>query len=137
MTISERRVGSAVVLDISGPLAGPDEARKIESTVRRHGRNGVRTLIANLGGVPSVDLGGLGALVEGSRVMRELGGALRLVRITRRIHDLIVITRLLTVFDTFDSVEDAVAGMTGESRELAPALSPATLGVINRFLRRA
>jgi anti-anti-sigma regulatory factor len=89
--------------------------------------------------VRSVDLAGLGALVEAYSAMREGGGEMRLASLTKRIHDLVVITRLLTVFNTFDSVEDAVQGqspaLTGTAE---PAqVSSMSLGMIHRFLRRA
>src|ERR671927_14704 len=105
MRINERQCGSVTVLDLSGAISGRDAASAIDAAVRRHMRNGTRRLVANLANVPAIDLGGLGALVEAWRAMREAGGVLSLASVTRRIHDLIVITRLLTVFDTFDTVE--------------------------------
>jgi anti-sigma B factor antagonist len=137
MTINERQFGRIVVLDVRGPIAGRDAAAALLAAIRRRARTGARMVVANLGGVPSIDLGGLGALVEAGSAMRAVDGGLTLTGITRRIRDLIVITRLLTVFDTFESVEDAVAAFTGVSRAPLTVPSPATLGAITRFLRRA
>jgi anti-sigma B factor antagonist len=136
MTIKERQFGNIAVLDLFGPITGRKASDTIEAMVRGYARAGTRTLIANLGEVPSVDLGGLGALVEGCRVMREAGGVLSLACVTRRIHDLIVITRLLTVFDTFDSVEEALGGMVRIPVTTSPAVSPFALGAIHRFRHR-
>jgi anti-sigma B factor antagonist len=132
MRIKERQFGNAVVLDLSGPIKGRGAASAIEEAAREHAAAGTRRIIANLADVPSVDLGGLGALVEAARTLREVGCAFSLASVTRRIHDLIVITRLLTAFDTFDTVEEAAGAV-----ETVPALSPVALGAIGRFLRRA
>ncbi len=136
MRISERQVGSVAILDLCGPLVGPKAAEMVEATVRRHVDTGTRRLVANLAGVKLVDLGGLGALVEGWRVMRSAGGVFSLASVTKQIHDLVVITRLLTIFETFDSVEEAVADAGGGQPASEPSLSPIALGSIQRFLRR-
>jgi anti-sigma B factor antagonist len=139
MRISERHVGDVVVLDLVGPLYGCQAAGLVEETVRRHQREGTRTVVVNLARVRSMDCGGLGALVDGYNTMREAGGEMRLACLTRRISDLLVITRLLTVFETFDSVQQAVEGwIPAYSGIVEPAqLSPMSLGMVQRFLRRA
>jgi hypothetical protein len=68
--------------------------------------------------------------------MRKAGGELSLAGITNRIHDLLVITRLLTVFDTFDSIEEAV-GATPTYPGVAGAAQPSTMWPVQRFLRGA
>jgi len=139
MKISERQFGDAIVLDLAGPLTGGTAAGLIDSAVRRLGETGQRLVVANLGKVPSVDLAGLSALIEAYRTMRASGGILRLAAITKRIHDLIVITRLLTVFDTYDSVEEAVGRPAPVPNDLTETaqLSMMSLGRIRRFLHRA
>jgi anti-sigma B factor antagonist len=138
MRISERQVGNAVVLELVGPLYGWQAAGAVEETVRRHRRAGTRTLVVNLARVPSVDCGGLGALVDGYNAMREGGGEIRLACLTKRISDLLVITRLLTVFDAFDSVERALEGpMPERSRVTSTRPSPLSVAMAWRLLRRA
>jgi len=139
MRISQRQVGDVVVLDLVGPLAGWKAAGLVKETVRRLGRAGTHTVVANLARVRSMDLAGLGALVDGYSTMREGGGEMRLASLTRRIHDLVVIARLLTVFNTFDSVEQAIEGPSPAYAGIAePAQrSPMAVGMIHRFLRRA
>jgi len=138
MRITERHVGEVVVLDLVGPLAGWKAAGLVKETVRRHGKAGRHTVVANLARVRSVDLAGLGALVDGYSTMRQEGGEMRLASLTKRIHDLVVITRLLTVFNTFDSVEQAIEGATPAYAGIAePAgCSPMSIGMIHRFLHR-
>ena len=138
MRLTERQFGDAVVLDFHGPIAGPKAVGMLESAVRRHCGAGVRDVVANLGGVPSVDLVGLGALVDAHLALRQAGGVFKLASVTKRLHDLVVITRLLTIFDTYDSVEEAVGGAAPSyAGATSPQLSLMWLGTIHRFLRRA
>jgi anti-sigma B factor antagonist len=109
MRISERRIGDVAVLDLASSLTGWTAARAMEEAVRRHRQAGTRTVVANFRQVSSVDLAGLAALVNGYSAMREAGGEMRIAGLNR-IHDLVVMTRLLTVFDTFESVERAIEG---------------------------
>lgn len=138
MRISERHVGDVVVLDLAGPLYGWQAAGAMEDTIRRHCRSGTQTIVVNLGRVGSLDCGGLGALVDGYNTMRKAGGEMRLASVTKRINDLLVITRLLTVFDTFDSVERAIEGpMPAYCGMPEPGrLSAKSLGTIHAFLRQ-
>ncbi len=112
MRISERRFGDVVVLNLRGPIAGPKAAGALEAAVRRHCGDGARSVVADLSGVPAVDLAGLGALLDAHMAVRQASGVFKLAGITKRIDDLIVITRLLTIFDTYDTVEEAVGGAT-------------------------
>jgi anti-sigma B factor antagonist len=139
MNITERQVEHAIVLDITGSIAGPKAADAVDMAVRQHARSGARLLVANLARVPSIDLAGLGALVHAHLTMTRGGGAFRIACLTKRIHDLVVITRLVTVIDTFDGVDDAVGDPVpvGRAREQAARLSETSLAPIQRFLRRA
>jgi anti-anti-sigma factor len=139
MNISERQFGPATVLDVTGPISGHKAADMLDAAVRRHARAGTRILVVNLGRVPRVDLAGLGALVDAYIAMRRASGAFRLACVAKSIHDLVVITRLVTVIDTFDSVEEAAGdtipadhGIGQDARLPVMALAP-----IQRFLRRA
>ena len=138
MRINERPFGNTVVLDFRGALKGRGAAEALDATVRRLCSEGVRDVVGNLGEVPSVDLAGLGALVEAHIALQQANGVFKLACITKRIHDMVVITRLLTVFDTYDSVEEA-AGCMAPARAArgGPEVSPMSLRAIHRFLRRA
>jgi anti-sigma B factor antagonist len=135
MRITERRLGSAAVLDLAGPVAGFKADAALGAAVRRQLEAGSRLVVANLGSVPSIDITGLGALVQAYRAARNAGADMRLAGVTRRIHDLVVLTRLLTVFDSYDSVEAALGAPAGTGAGEAAAVMP--LGGIERFLHRA
>src|SRR6202163_3653496 len=107
MRIIERPIRATTILEIHGPLAGPAATELLDATVRRVTRAGAERLVVDLGDVPSIDAAGLGALVAAYGVVRRTGGTLRLAQLAKRVHDLLVVCRLATIFETFDSVEDA------------------------------
>lgn len=143
MQITERSIGDTTILGLHGTLFGPDATERLGETIRRLARAGRQQFVVDLANVPSIDAAGLGALVDAYCVVTRNRGTLGLANVTRRLHDLIVITRLVTVFDIFDSVEDAIRrGSTAAptpltTRPAMPRLSQASLGSIQRFLRHA
>ena len=108
MQIEERVVGDVTILDLKGKitLGEGDEALKdkINSLVLQERRR----ILLNLGGVPYIDSAGLGEIVRTYTTVSRQGGQLKLVNLTKRITDLLSITKLLTVFETFDSEADAL-----------------------------
>jgi len=112
MQIEERNVGDVVVLDLKGKvtLGAGDELLKdkVNSLVNQ----GHRKIILNLADVPYVDSAGLGEIVRTYTTVSRQGGSLKLLNLTKRITDLLSITKLLTVFETFDSEKDAVGSFS-------------------------
>jgi anti-sigma B factor antagonist len=108
MQIEERVVGEVTILDLKGKitLGEGDEALKdkINSLVHQNRRR----ILLNLGDVPYVDSAGLGEIVRTYTTVSRQGGQLKLVNLTKRITDLLSITKLLTVFETFDSEAEAL-----------------------------
>jgi len=108
MTLSERSVGSVTVLDVVGDVKLDEGAGQLRDKVRSLLQQGKTKLLVNLGGVPYIDSAGLGELVQAYAVAGRQGGALKLVNVTKRLRDLLVITKLATVFEMFD---DEAAGL--------------------------
>lgn len=106
MHIDSRTFGDVTVLDLTGKLTIDDGAAMLRDRVARLVAQGDRKLVLNLAHVPYVDSGGLGELVRCSLIANREKGAVKLLNLTQRIADLLTITKLLTVFDTFDN-EDA------------------------------
>lgn len=109
MQIAERSAGNVIVLDLSGQITltkGDDQLLKdkINSLVHQ----GHKHILVNLAGVTAMDSAGLGELVGSYTTVTKAGGSLKLVNLTKRLHDLLSITKLLTVFDTFDSEPEAL-----------------------------
>jgi anti-sigma B factor antagonist len=108
MTLSERSVGSVTVLDVVGDVKLDEGAGQLRDKVRSLLQQGKTMLLVNLGAVPYIDSAGLGELVQAYAVAKRQGGALKLVNATKRLRDLLVITKLATVFEMFD---DEAAGL--------------------------
>jgi anti-sigma B factor antagonist len=108
MQIHERPINAVTILDLNGKLTmgeGDELLRdKINSLIHQERKK----LVLNLAEVPYVDSAGLGEIVRAYTTVSRQGGALKLLNLTKRIQDLLSITKLLTVFETFDSEDDAV-----------------------------
>src|SRR5262245_37767643 len=109
MTINLRTFGDVTVIDLQGKLTIDDGAAQLRDRVASLVSQGNKKLLLNLAGVPYVDSGGLGELVRCSLIANRERGAVKLVNLTQRITDLLTITKLLTVFDTFDNEDQARA----------------------------
>jgi len=116
MQIEERNVGDVVVLDLKGKvtLGAGDELLKdkVNSLVNQ----GHKKIILNLADVPYVDSAGLGEIVRTYTTVSKNGGSLKLLNLTKRITDLLAITKLLTVFETFDAESDAVRSFSASAQ---------------------
>ena len=109
MQIAERSVGNVKVLDLSGQITlakGDDQLLKDKVNSLVH--QGNKRILVNLANVTHMDSAGLGELVGAYTTVTKSGGSLKLVNLTKRLHDLLSITKLLTVFDTFDSEPEAL-----------------------------
>lgn len=108
MEIAERKVSDVTILDLTGKLTlgeGDESLRQAISTLLAAGN---KKIVLNLGGVPYIDSAGLGEVVRTHTTVSKQGGSLKLLNLTKRIEDLLAITKLLTVFDTYDSEADAI-----------------------------
>jgi anti-sigma B factor antagonist len=109
MTISQRTVQDVCVLDIDGPITlGAEGSEKLGDKVRSVIANGDRKVLLNLASVAYIDSAGLGELVNAYTTVKRQGGALKLVGVTKKLKDLLVITKLSTVFDAFETEAAAV-----------------------------
>jgi anti-sigma B factor antagonist len=126
MQIIQRPLGDTTVLELHGVLTAPAATDLLDTTVRGVTRTAPRWLVLNLGDVPSIDAAGLGALVAAYGVVKRSGGTLRLARVGKRVHALLVVCGLITVFETFASVEDAVASGAGGRPGLSTMRPPAS-----------
>jgi anti-sigma B factor antagonist len=109
MQIEERNVGDVTVLDLKGKMTLGEGDELLKDKINSLIHQGQRKLLLNLEGVPYIDSAGLGEIVRTYTTVSRQGGSLKLVNLTKRITDLLSITKLLTVFETFDSEKEAVA----------------------------
>ena len=109
MTVSDRTVGNVTILDVSGNVTLNDGAEQVRDKVRSVLQAGQKFLLVNLAKVSYMDSAGLGELVQAYSTVAKQGGKLKLVSPTKRLQDLLVITKLATVFDSFDDEETGIA----------------------------
>ena len=107
MQIAERSAGNVTVLDISGQITLSKGDLEFKDKINSLVHQGQKNILVNMAGVTHVDSAGLGELVAGYTTVTKAGGSMKLLGLTKRLHDLLAITKLLTVFDTFDSEADA------------------------------
>jgi len=108
MDIKERVVDGVSVLDLAGKIVLGEDAQ-VKERIRDLLADGQKKILLNLGDVSYIDSAGLGALISCYTTTRREGGQLKLVNLTKRIQDLLAITKLITVFDTYEDEAAAVA----------------------------
>ncbi|MFB3855404.1 MAG: STAS domain-containing protein [Vicinamibacterales bacterium] len=108
MQIQERTVGDVTVLDLQGKLTLGDGDELLRDKVNSLIQQDRKKIVLNLENVPYIDSAGLGEVVRTFTTVTRHGGSLKLLNLTKRIQDLLSITKLLTVFETFDTEADAV-----------------------------
>lgn len=109
MQIEERSVGDVTILDLKGKMTLGEGDELLRDKINSLIHQGQRKLLLNLEGVPYIDSAGLGEIVRTYTTVSRQGGSLKLVNLTKRITDLLSITKLLTVFETFDTEKDAIS----------------------------
>jgi anti-sigma B factor antagonist len=108
MEIVERTVSDVTVLDLKGKMTLGEGDELLKDKINSLLAAGKKKLLLNLESVPYIDSAGLGEVVRTYTTVSRQGGSLKLLNLTKRIEDLLSITKLLTVFDTYDSEAEAV-----------------------------
>ena len=112
MTIEERPTDGVMILDLKGKLTIGEDVELVKDKINSLIQQGEKKLLLNLAEVPYVDSAGLGEIVRTYTTVNRQAGSLKLLHLTKRIEDLLAITKLLTVFDTFDSEQDAIGSFS-------------------------
>jgi anti-sigma B factor antagonist len=108
MEITERSVGELIILDVRGKLTIGDGAQLLKDKTESLVFQKRKQIIVNLAAVPYIDSGGLGQLVACYTTLAKAGGRLTLLNLNTKNHDLLSITKLVSVFETFDSEQAAI-----------------------------
>lgn len=116
MEIDERTVGDVKVLDLKGKVTLGEGDELLKDKINSLVSQGFKKILLNLDAVPYIDSAGLGEIVRTYTTVSRQGGSLKLVNLTKRITDLLAITKLLTVFETFDSESEAVRSFPASAK---------------------
>jgi len=109
MKATVRQVEGVVVVDLSGRIKLGEGSSVLRDTVKDLLSKGHKNILLNLGDVNYIDSSGIGELVAAFTSVRNQGGELKLLNLTRKIHDLLQITKLYTVFDVRDDEAEAIS----------------------------
>src|SRR3954471_8533974 len=106
---STRQVDGVTVLDMSGRVTLGEGSVVLRDTIRDLLSKGNKKILLNMGDVTYIDSSGIGELVSAFTAVRKEGGELKLLNLTKKVHDLLQITKLYTVFDVKDDEATAIA----------------------------
>jgi anti-sigma B factor antagonist len=109
LNISERQAGDVSILDMAGKITIGEGSVALRTAIRRLLEEGKKKILLNLGKVNYIDSSGIGELVSSYTAIGKDSGQLKLLNLTQKLQDLLTITKLLTVFDVYDSEEEALA----------------------------
>ncbi|HEV2274152.1 MAG TPA: STAS domain-containing protein [Acidobacteriaceae bacterium] len=109
MKLSTRQVDGVTILDLSGRITLGEGSVQLRDAVRDLLSKGSKKILLNLADVNYIDSSGIGELVSAYTTVRNQGGDLKLLNLTKKVHDLLQITKLYTVFDIRDDEASAVA----------------------------
>ncbi len=118
-----RRIDTVTVVDLGGRITLGDGSTTLRDTVRNLLGQGETRILLNLGEVSYIDSSGLGELVSAFTLVRRSGGDLKLLNLTRKVHDLLQITKLYTVFDVQDDEARAIAAFGRANAPAGPQLA--------------
>lgn len=124
MTTTESRLGDVTVFSLRGDIVLGAAAPTLADTMRRAADQGHRHVLIDLSHVRHIDSWGLAELVQCLVVVSQRGGGVRLIGVTKRLNDLLILTRLLTAFECVDTVEEGVGSFVPA---LVSGWRPATL----------
>ena len=121
LSLRTRKAGDVVIVDLSGRLVSGEPVLLLRETVRQYCTAAKPRFVLNLNHVSYIDSSGLGELVKAYATIRKSQGTVSLLNLTSRVRDLLQMTKLLTVFDSFEDEADAVRSVEPVSHLQVPA----------------
>ncbi len=110
--LTNRQVGDVTVIDAAGRITLGEGASSFRDSVRELAAKGDKKILLNLSDVSYIDSSGIGEMVSGFTTVTNHGGQLKLLGLSKRVKDLLQITKLYTVFEVFDDEAAAVRSFT-------------------------
>jgi anti-sigma B factor antagonist len=112
MQINQRIVGDVAIVEVIGEIVANSGDALLKDKVSSLRQQGYTRVVVDLGNVPYMDSAGLGDLILAYATTKKSGGTLKLMRVTKRLQDLLTITKLVSVFDTYDDETAALASFS-------------------------
>ena len=108
MKIKVNEKYEAVIIELKGNVMGGDDTKDFNDLLHKLIEEGKKNVVVDLGDVKFMNSSGLGMMIGGLTTMKKAGGNLKLAKVTEKIESLLIITKLITIFEFFDNVDDAV-----------------------------
>jgi len=108
LDLKERQAGDVTILDLTGEVRIGEGSVALRDSIRNLADQGKKKVLLNLAGVKYIDSSGIGELISNYTTISRQGGQLKLLKLTDRVQNLLVITKLLTVFDSYDDESEAL-----------------------------
>ena len=108
LDVRERQAGDVTIMDLNGSVRMGEGAIALRNAIRSLVEQGKKKILLNLGAVKNIDSSGIGELIANYTTISRDGGQLKLLNLTEKIQNLLVITKLLTVFDSYDNEAEAL-----------------------------
>jgi anti-sigma B factor antagonist len=108
LDLKERQAGDVTILDLTGEVRIGEGSVALRDSIRNLADQGKKKVLLNLAGVKYIDSSGIGELIANYTTISRQGGQLKLLKLTDRVQNLLVITKLLTVFDSYDDEAEAL-----------------------------
>jgi anti-sigma B factor antagonist len=112
MKIKEKIENHVAVLSLSGKMMGGPETTALHDHIRGLMNDGINKVVIDLGGVKWINSSGLGVLMAAMTTLKNSEGQMKLANVTEKVESLLMITQLMRIFDTYDSIDRAVAAMS-------------------------
>ena len=108
LDLKERQAGDVTILDLTGEVRIGEGSVALRDSIRNLADQGKKKVLLNLAGVKYIDSSGIGELIANYTTVSKDGGQMKLLSLTEKVRDLLVITKLLTVFDSYDTEDEAL-----------------------------
>ncbi|MBZ0263812.1 STAS domain-containing protein [bacterium] len=112
MKLKASEHGSVLIIELKGKIMGGPDANMFRDTLKEHLDKGVKKVVVDLGKVDWMNSSGLGILIGGLTTVKNADGEMKLARVTEKIKSLLMITKLIQVFDSHETVETAIASFS-------------------------
>jgi len=99
---------NAVIIELKGDVMGGDDTKEFNELLHKLIDEGKKNIVVDLGDVKFMNSSGLGMLISGLTTIKKAEGSLKLARVGEKIQSLLIITKLIQIFESFESVDDAV-----------------------------
>lgn len=115
LIISKRRIDGVMILDLQGGIRLGQENAYLHNAIRRIVENGEKKVLINLAEVTKIDSSGMGELIAAWTTLHKHAGQVKLLNLTQSVEELMTLTKLLTVFETYEDERDAIASFQSDT----------------------